>query len=360
MARRAYFDSRLRPKTDFEIILGRASRLAVVGIGLTALVGVLYFAKLVFAPIALALVIGLMFGPLATRVERTGIPPAASASIIVILFITIIAAFVMAFAVPLSDWVERLPEIWRRLQAVVRDWKGVISTLGAAQEELRNLTGGAGVMSVKVDDGGAVESVAILAPSILAQFIVFLASLYFYVASREAFRVAILRLCINRRLRWRVAHVFRDVERLVSRYLLSITLVNIGLGAVVAIALWAVGVESALLWGVLAGVLNYVIYVGPAIMVVILTGVGLAGFDGGAVFLPPLIYLFFNFLEAQFVTPYVIGRNVTLNPFIVFLAIVFWLWLWGPVGGFVAVPLVLIFYTIFINIVPMDRATAGR
>ncbi|MGE0231772.1 MAG: AI-2E family transporter, partial [Flavobacteriaceae bacterium] len=87
---------------------------------------------------------------------------------------------------------------------------------------------------------------------------------------------------------------------------------------------------------------------------------GLAGFDGGAVFLPPLIYLFFNFLEAQFVTPYVIGRNVTLNPFIVFLAIVFWLWLWGPVGGFVAVPLVLIFYTIFINIVPMDRATAGR
>ncbi|MCB1475048.1 MAG: AI-2E family transporter [Rhodobiaceae bacterium] len=360
MARRPYFDARLRPRTGFEIVLERSARLALVGIGLTTLAVVLYLAKVVFAPIALAVVIGLMFGPLATRVERLGIPPAISASLIVIIFVGIIAAFIAAFAVPLSNWVERLPEIWRRLQAIVRDWQGVISSIGAAQKELRGLTGSDAAMSVKVEEGGAVESVAILAPAIVAQFIIFVASLYFYVASRDTFRFAVLRLCINRRLRWRIAHVFRDVERLVSRYLLSITLVNIGLGAVVALALWSVGVESALLWGVLAGVLNYVIYVGPAIMVVILAGVGLAGFDGSAVLLPPAIYLFCNFLEAQFVTPYVIGRNVTLNPFVVFLSIVFWLWLWGPIGGFVAVPLVLIFYTIFVNIVPVERTTAGR
>lgn len=362
MARRRIVPvGRLAPRPDFQAILGNAARVAIIGMGIAALVAVLHLARVILAPVALAIVIGLMFGPVAGRMERYGAPPPVSAILVVILFIAIILAFVTGFSVPLAAWLERLPEIWRTLQAAIRDWQGVISTVSAAQEQLRGLFGNGGAMSVKIDDGGAVESAAIIAPSILAQLIIFLASMYFFLASREDFRVAVLRLCVGRRMRWRVAHIFRDVEILVSRYLLSITLINIGLGALVGLGLWAAGVESALLWGVLAGGLNYVIYVGPAIMTVILVGVGLASFEGWAFLVPPLIYLFFNFLEAQFVTPHVVGRSVTLNPFVVFLSIVFWLWLWGPIGGFVAVPLVLILYTIFVNIVPVaEAAQVGR
>src|SRR5690606_17336706 len=145
-----------------------------------------------------------MFGPVAGRMERYGAPPAVSAILVVILFIAIILVFVTGFSVPLAAWLERLPEIWRTLQAAIRDWQGVISTVSAAQEQLRGLFGNGGAMSVKIDDGGAVESAAIIAPSILAQLIIFLASMYFFLASREDFRVAVLRLCVGRRMRWRV------------------------------------------------------------------------------------------------------------------------------------------------------------
>ena len=93
----------------------------------------------------------------------------------------------------------------------------------------------------------------------------------------------------------------------------------------------------------LAGVLNYVVYLGPAIMVLVMGGIGLAtGYTAVEILTPPLAYLVLNLIEAQFVTPTVLGRTMTLNPFAVFLAIAFWIWLWGPIGGFIAVPLLLI------------------
>ena len=125
------------------------------------------------------------------------------------------------------------------------------------------------------------------------------------------------------------------------------------LGALSVLALWACGVPSPLLWGALAGLMNFVVYIGPAIMALILFMVGLATYDTliGST-LPPLVYLALNMIESEFITPMVIGKTMTMNPFIVFLAIAFWLWIWGPIGGFIAVPALLIVYAICMNIVP--------
>jgi len=173
------------------------------------------------------------------------------------------------------------------------------------------------------------------------------------VATRYQTRAAILRLCIGRRLRWRVAHIFREVEQLVSRYLLSITVINIAEGAAVGLALYLIGIPSALLWGAIAALTNFVVFIGPAIMVAILFMVGLAEFDtlGGSL-LPVMVYLGINLLEAQFITPMVIGKTMTLNPFLVLLALIFWIWLWGPLGGFIAIPALLVVYAVIRNIVP--------
>ena len=161
---------------------------------------------------------------------------------------------------------------------------------------------------------------------------------------------------MTRRLRWRIAHVFRDVERYVSQYLLQITGINLALGATLSACLWLAGVPSALMWGLLACTLNYVIYIGPAVMVAILLGVGLATAQTSiGIFLPPAIYLGLNILESQVVTPHVLGRSMAINPFIIFLSLVFWIWIWGPVGGFIAVPFLLIVMTTYTNIVKMVR-----
>ena len=140
---------------------------------------------------------------------------------------------------------------------------------------------------------------------------------------------------------------------MVSRYLLSITVINILEGFAVGVGLYLIGVPSAPLWGALAALTNFVVFIGPAVMVAILFMVGLAEFDTlGGSFLPVAVYLGINMIEAQFVTPMVIGRTMTLNPFVVLLALVFWIWLWGPLGGFIAIPALLVVYAVIRNIVP--------
>src|SRR5690606_3711191 len=105
----------------------------------------------------------------------------------------------------------------------------LLTTLDGLRDNIRAAIGDAGKMEVQVDEGSTVEQAAWLAPAIFMQIVLFLVSFYFFIATRHEIRAAVLSLCFERRLRWRVAHIFRDVEALVSRYLLSITAVNIGL-----------------------------------------------------------------------------------------------------------------------------------
>ena len=348
-------------RQDAAATLRIAAQLMTILVGLVVLVAVLDLAQMILAPVALAIIIGLMLGPLADRIERVGIPSWISAAAMVVLFVTLLGLAMTGFAVPLADWLDKLPAMWRKLQAGLTDWQGVIASVAGLGEQLRGALGQKAAMSVNVEDGSTVESVAYLAPAIFAQVLMFLAALYFYIATRKNIRLGVLSLCFSRRLRWRIAHAFRDIETLVSRYLLSITVVNIGLGIVVSLVMWALGVPSPLLWGLLAGVLNYVIYIGPAIMAFLLFGVGLASYpDITGALTPPLVYLAINLTEAQFVTPHVLGRTMTLNPFLVFLSIAFWIWLWGPVGGFIAVPCLLIVYAVVTNIVPVVPVSERR
>lgn len=350
---------RLPPKSTAELLLARAAQTATVVVGLVAAIFALQAGEYILAPVSLGVVIGLMLGPVASLFERRGVVPSLSALIVVLIFIAAILAFAAAVAAPLSFWLDRLPQIWADLQRQLANLKQPLEAIRGMRDQLRELNGESGV-AVSLDEGLAVSSVASFAPALLGQILLFFASLYFFVATRHQTRIGVLSLCFDRRLRWRVAHIFRDVERMVSRYLLSITVINVLEGIAVGIGLALVGVPSALLWGALAILTNFVVFIGPAVMVAILFAVGLAEFDtlAGAL-LPCAIYLGINTVEAQFVTPMVIGKAMTLNPFIVLLSLVFWIWLWGPVGGFVAIPALLIAYAIVRNIIPIASRRAA-
>ncbi len=324
----------------------------MIAIGVVTVIFALHAGEYILAPASLGIVIGLMLGPVATTLERRGMRPGASATLVVMLFIVGLCLFAIAIATPMSFWLARLPQLWTDLRFQLSQLRAPFETLNTVREQLRELTGSEGV-TVSVEEGTGVESFALLAPAVIAQILIFFACLYFFVATRNQTRSAILRLCLDRRMRWRVAHIFRDVERMVSRYLLSITIINIAEGVAVGLALYALGVPSAALWGALAALTNFVVFVGPAVMVAILFMVGLAEFDSLAgSLLPVSAYLIINLAEAQFITPMVIGRTMTLNPFMVVLALIFWIWLWGPLGGFVAIPALLVVYAVVRNIVP--------
>ncbi|MHB2267047.1 AI-2E family transporter [Aliihoeflea sp. PC F10.4] len=343
---------RLPPKSNYEIVLQRASQISLVIVGLLAVMFALHFGRYVLAPTAFALVIGLVLGPVASRIEARGVSPYVSSLLVFILFVVIVCLIALALVGPLSYWTERAPQVWDQLQLRISQLREPIEALRNIQSGLRDATGDSG-LTVSLEPGSPMDSLITVAPAIGAQILIFMASLYFFVATRHETRLAVLKLCVGRRLRWRTAHIFRDVETMVSRYLLSITAINIGLAVAVTCALWLVGVPSPALWGILAGLLNFVMYIGPAIMAAILFAVGLVTYDTipGSL-MPPLVYLAVNLIEAQFVTPLVIGRMMTLNPFIVLLALTFWIWMWGPVGGFVAIPALLACYAIARNLIP--------
>lgn len=347
--------------TRFERILGNAAQLSIVGIGAAVLLVTIDQGQFILAPVFLAIIVGLMCGPIATLMERRGLPPPVSAGVVVVILVVALGAGVAAFAAPLSAWIGKVPEIWDKLSSELASFREPLAALEAMQQQVQSVFGGSTAMTVQVADGGPITDIAVLAPAALGQVVIFFGGLYFFLAARQGIRIGILSLCFTRKVRWRTAHVFRDVDLRVSRYLLTITLVNLALGGLVAVAMWATGMPSPLLWGALAFVLNYIPFLGQATMLVLVFLIGLGTRDGlTAALVPTAAYWGLSFLESQVVTPNLLGRTMTLNPFMIFLSLTFWLWAWGPVGGLVAVPSLLVLHSMATHILPSGTRAARR
>jgi predicted PurR-regulated permease PerM len=342
--------------SQFERVMTVSVRLALLAIGALALITALALGRAILAPIALAVVVGLMFGPVADGLERRGVPPALSAGVVVLLFLAAIAGAAAMFAQPLSYWIARGPMLWEKLQAQLVNFRAPFEALGAIQDQLKGVFGAEAAMTVKVQDGGPVQDVALMAPAILADALLFLAGLYFFLATRHNIRISVMSLCFSRRMRWRAAHIFRDVELKVSRFLISAALINFGVGIATAAATYLLGLPSPLLWGTLAMVMNFIPYVGQAVMFVVLFAVGLGTQTSlPGIFLPVVVYAAINLTADQIVFPHLVGKALTLNPFIIFVSIAFWLWLWGPMGGFIAVPTLLVLQSLIMHVFPTTQ-----
>lgn len=344
-------------REQFENILENSARISIIIIGIFAFAVAMALGKFVLAPISLAIVVGLMFGPVADVLERRGVPSALSAGLVVLLLLAIIAVAGALFAAPLTEWVARGPALWQKLQQQLITLREPLAALSSFQEQLKTAMGSGPAMTVEVNDGGPVQDVALMLPTLLADTLLFLAGLYFFLATRHNIRLTVLSLCFSRRMRWRAAHVFHDVETKVSRFLLSAAAINIGVGVATSLVMWALGMPSPLLWGGLAAVLNFIPYIGQAIMLAVLFAVSL-GTNTGLVpiALPVVGYALINFAADQVLFPHLVGRALTLNPFIIFASIAFWLWLWGPMGGFVAVPFLLVLQSLIMHIFPTTAA----
>lgn len=340
-------------QSQFERLLGNASRLAVVFVGVLAFVVAIKLGQVILAPVWLAIVVGLMFGPLADFFESRKIPSALSAAIVVLLFLGLIILALLMLVVPLTEWIGRIPDIWQKLRSQMADFREPLDALASLETQVTSMFSMTSAMPVRVEDGNAVVNIALTAPEIGAQILLFLASLYFFLASRENFRVSVLSLCVSRRMRWRTAHIFSDVEAKVSRFLISVTILNLGVGVATGLATWALGLPSPILWGVLAAVLNYTPYVGQAVMLAILMFIGLGTQpDLVHALLPVGAYLVITLLDGQFITPHVLGRTMTLNPLMILLTTTLSLWLWGPIGGTVSVPSLLILQSVLQHVLP--------
>jgi predicted PurR-regulated permease PerM len=244
---------------------------------------------------------------------------------------------------PLAYWIGHTRELALLIKEKLQLLNQPLAIFDEIAHALSGISGGPESASIVHYDTSTIISgiVSTLTP-VITQFLLFFFAMIFWMLYANKVKGDIARLFSDDRARQAARTVLDDAENEVSQYFGTLVVVNLCLAAVAMGLASAVGLPNPLLWGVLAGTLNFIPYLGPAVMVATLFVIGLLTFPTlKAAFVAPIIWIFVTTLEGQFITPTIIGHRHALNPFLVFLSIAFWARMWGPLGAFLAVPLVI-------------------
>ncbi|PIL18821.1 hypothetical protein P775_17410 [Puniceibacterium antarcticum] len=320
-------------------------RTATLLIALIVSLFAVHVAKDIAAPMTLAVVVGIILAPMMDLFARFRIPTGYAATIIMVLTLGAIGLLIVAMEPLLWRITDTIPTIRYEMQSLVYDLRGMVRGLDDMNEQMKQALGGAGESGGGGDAGSALPTVSdalFLAPVILGQVLVFAGTFYFFLLTRLEVYSALAKRIGGVAQSSVIQQRFRNAETLVSRYFVTISVINICLGMALTGVLMLIGLPLPWVWGMAAFLLNYVLYVGPALMAVGLLLSGLVHFDGLMVGAPVAGFLFLNMMEAQFVTPSLVGKHVSLNALLVFVALVFGLWFWGPIGGIVSIPVMVI------------------
>jgi predicted PurR-regulated permease PerM len=327
---------------------------ALVALLIICVVAVLYAAKAFFLPVVTAFVVGTMLSPAAGFLERHRIPRAVSA-VLVVSAVGAAAAFIVGLiSSPLMEWSTRLPELGSQL----KDKLHVFDRPLALWQELQGMLGGSDVFSTapfqmpKFD--WVQPTIEFLSPT-FTEFLLFFATLVLFIASWKDLRRALIMTFADHASRLRTLRILNEIEEHLGGYLLTVTMINLGVGVATGIICALTGMPNAAGLGALAATLNFFPIIGPVAMFVILTLVGMIAFSTlSAGLMAPLAFVGLTFLEGHFVTPTIIGRRLQLNALAVFIALAFWTWLWGPMGGFLSSPLLIVALILKDHLLPVD------
>ena len=327
-------------------IFKSSSHWAVVGIFLLLLLASIAHARDFLVPVALGVLLALVFSPVRRFLERRRLPPAISAFIIVCGLMTLIGLGLSTLADPVQRWIKEAPtigfKIEQKLRGANQSAKEVIDA-GKQIEQIASLENETEqVQKVSPREPGVLVKLATSVPEILAQMVFTLVLLFFLLASGDMFYEKLVHIMPTFKDKRNAIKISYDIERKLSNYLFTITLINAVLGIAVGVSMWLLGMPNAILFGVLAFAFNFVPYLGAIVGVVIAALVGLLTFDHtGTALLPALTYLILTIFEGQIATPYFVGRRLEMNPVVIFLSVALWAWLWSIVGMLVAVPLLV-------------------
>jgi predicted PurR-regulated permease PerM len=335
-----------------------AAQMAIVGIFVILLGACLYIGRPILLPVSAAVVVGTTLAPLVKAATRYRISPWVTAAVLGVVIVAGFATAVTFLSKPVSEWVARAPEI----ATTVRQKLYVLDRPLSALRELREgfpLLGGSGGNTVAVEQSGlgiVTPVLAFLTPAVI-ELVLFFVTLIFFLGAQMDFRRYMVSFFTTRQAKLRFIRIANDIEQNLASYLLVVTAINWSLGALVAVGAWLFEFPSPVLFGILAAVLNYVPYVGAACTTIILLGAGLVTFPSVTyAFLPPAAFVLLGTIEGQFITPTILGHQLTLNPLAVLLAIAFWSWMWGPMGTFLAVPLTIIGSVTLHHLFPPDES----
>ncbi|MDX2201840.1 MAG: AI-2E family transporter [Hyphomicrobiaceae bacterium] len=323
--------------------LRRASQFATIGLFVIGVTWCAFIAQPVLVPVLLAWVIATITLPVVVYLERLGIPRLGASILVTLALLFLFASLLLLLSTPLAYWLGRASEFGALVKLKLQSIGEPLALLKELQRSLSAVSvGEAPALTVEPQSTSLVTTIFSTLTPAVSQAILFIGALTFYLVYQKRLRNLLVGLVQARELRLKLLRQLTEIDESMSIYFGTFTLVNLALGAVTVLLTWAAGLPNPLLWGVLAGVFNYIPYVGPALVIATLSIVGLLTFSTlTQAAVAPLAFLAIVTVEGNFITPSLMGRRLELNPFAVFLSIAFCTWLWGPVGAFLAVPLLM-------------------
>lgn len=332
---------------------------AMTGLFLLAIFYTIYFVRSLLLPIVLALLLSYLLRPIVRSLAKVKIHPLIGAAVVLLSLVGLIGYGISFLAAPAAGWLEKAPYSMQQLQHRLLRFKKPMAKVARASGAIENLTATESsaekTPTVEVKQHPLADRLYEHTSEFLISTLTTLILLYFLLAYDSVFLAKLIKLMPTLSDKKRAVSIAHEIQAQISRYLFTVTLINICLGIAVGTAVGFLGLPNPLMWGVLVAILNFIPYLGAFTGIACMLLGALLSFDSlGYALLFPGTYLLLASLEGNFITPFVMGRSLTLNPVLVLLSLTFWGWMWGIVGVILAVPILAAFKIFCTHIKPME------
>jgi predicted PurR-regulated permease PerM len=330
---------------------------ALTGLFILAVFYTTYFLRSVLLPIVLAWLLSYLLRPIVRTLARIKIPTLLGAAFILITLLSAITLGVSALAAPAAGWLAKAPAGLQELQYKLMPMKQSMAEVAKASGEIEKLAtpDSSSKLAVEVKRRPITETLYVRTPEFITSLVLLLILLFFLLAYDGVFIGKLIKLLPTLSDKKRAVSIAQEIESQVSRYLFTVTVINCCLGVAVGTTVGLLGLRNPVMWGALVAILNFVPYLGALTGIICMTIGAILSFDSlGYALTFPAVYLGFGTLEGNFITPWVMGRSLTLNPVIILLSLVFWGWMWGIVGVILAVPILAAFKIFCAHLKPME------
>jgi predicted PurR-regulated permease PerM len=329
-------------------LAGRRSELAdwsIVALCFLAAFAVMRVMADLLAPMIAAVIIGSLLSRIVDRLHRIGLPPLVSAIGLVSITGLIVFVFVDSLLGPLTSFVAQAPEMLTTLGSALTP---LARPFTSAQNALTSFFGAPDGGSMIVNSGlSALTAIFGGAPQAIGEFGIFFVTLAFFVAGRQSLRRRMIMTWSDREQRFAALRIVNAVEDSLALYFGAAALIYASVGSATAMIAWTAGLSKPVLWGFLTFFASFIPYFGAALITLSLAAGGLAAHhEIGLGLAPAAGFLIVHLVSENAVIPALLGHRLEINPFVVFISIVFWSWMWGPIGALLATPILLIFDTI--------------
>ena len=333
--------------------------IAINGLFLLAVFYTIYFVRSLLLPLVLALLLSYLLRPIVRGLAKLKIPPLIGGALLLISLFGALGYGASFLAAPAAGWIDKAPYSLQQLQERLTPFKKPIAQVAQASGAIEKLTtteaAPAKTPTVEVKQHPITDRLFANTSEVLVSTLTTIILLYFLLAYHEVFLAKLIKLMPTLSDKKRAVTIAHEIEAQISRYLFTITLINLCLGIAVGTAVGFLGLSNPIMWGVLVAVLNFIPYLGALTGIFCMLLGALLSFDSlGFALIFPATYLALATIEGNFITPFVMGRSLTLNPVLVLLSLMFWGWMWGIVGILLAVPILATFKIFCTHLKPME------